>query len=235
MTTPATVMIFAAGLGTRMGALTAHTPKPMLEVAGVPLLGRMIDWADAAGLTRIVVNTHYLGDQIEKFLADRPDILISHEPERALETGGGLKAALPLISENPVFTANPDAIWTGENPFATLASHWDPARMDGLLLLQSLEKAQNHAGRGDFYMTAEHRLERFAGQGAAHAYTGVQILRTDLVDTWPDDRFSLNVIWDKMLAAGRLFGAVHTGDWVDVGTPSGLTVAEQVLAQARDV
>jgi len=133
--TPDTAMFFAAGHGTRMRELTRDRPKPMIPLGGVPLIDRALDWADGAGIQNRVVNVHYLGEMLADHLKNRPGLQISEEPAQALETGGGLKQALPLLGRDPVYTLNPDALWTGANPFTQLAAYWRPEDMDALLLL----------------------------------------------------------------------------------------------------
>lgn len=219
-------MLFAAGLGTRMGALTADRPKPLVEVAGRPLIDHALALADAAGVTRIVANTHYLPGQIAAHLAPR-GIPLSHEPER-LETGGGLKAALPLLGPGPVFTLNTDAVWTGANPLLELAAAWDPARMDALTLVVPQENALGHPGLGDFLLDTEGRITR----GRGPIYAGVQIIKPEFVAAVPDAVFSMNRVWDSLIATGRCFGAVHDGLWCDVGRPEGIALAEAMLAGA---
>jgi len=220
-------MLFAAGLGTRMGALTATRPKPLIPVAGKPLIDHALTLADRAGITRIVTNTHYLPDQIELHLAHRP-IAISKEQPRILETGGGLKRALPLLADNPVLTLNTDAVWTGENPLTQLLAAWDATRMDGLLLLLPAHLATGHNGTGDFRMDEQGRLTRARGaQGPV--YLGAQILRTDALADITEEVFSLNLLWDRMIATGRLYGLVHKGGWCDVGRPEGIALAETLL------
>lgn len=232
--TPDTLMIFAAGHGTRMRPLTDHLPKPLIEVGGIAMIDRVLSQADAAGIRRIVVNTHYLGGLLASHLADRPDIAISREDRHALETGGGLKRALPLTGPDPLFTINPDAIWTGCNPLRQLAEIWNPGHMDALLLLLPVDQALGHAGGPDFALDSAHRIRRH-DRGAGFVYTGVQILKTEGLATIEDDIFSLNVLWNRMIADGRLFGAVHQGGWAAVGTPDALPVAETLLREARDV
>lgn len=227
---PAAAMVFAAGLGTRMRPLTEHKPKPLIEVATATLLDRALDLAAEAQVPRRVVNTHYLGDQIAAHLAARPDIAISHESPRVLETGGGLKRALPLLGSGPVFTLNTDAIWTGPNPFRQLAEVWDPARMDALLLLVAPGAARGHGGEGDFLVAADGRLSR----GPGGIYTGAQILNPAGLAEIADPVFSLNRLWDRMLARGRLFGTWHRGGWCDVGRPESIALAEALLAEAPD-
>lgn len=212
------LMLFAAGLGTRMGALTADRPKPMVEVAGRPLIDHALEVARDAGIARIVANTHYLPDR----LVLPPDVAISHEPV-LLETGGGLRAALPLLGAGPVMTLNTDAVWTGANPLAQLLGAWDPDRMDGLLLLLPKARATGYRGAGDF--TEGPVLRR----GTATAYLGAQILKPDGLAAIPDSAFSLNLLWDRMIAAGRLHGIVHDGGWCDVGRPDSIPLAEALL------
>ena len=227
---PAAVMIFAAGRGTRMGALTETRPKPLIEVAGRPLIDHALTLAEHAGVTRLVANLHHLPDQLAAHLALR-GVKLSLETEQLLETGGGLRRALPLLGPDPVFTINADAVWTGPNPFEELGRAWNPAKMDALLLLVPREKATGHKGAGDFHLRANGRLER----GPGLVYVGAQIIRTDGLDAVEDEVFSVNLIWDRMLAEGRLFGAVHRGGWCDVGHPGGIAEAEALLAGAADV
>jgi MurNAc alpha-1-phosphate uridylyltransferase len=230
------LMIFAAGHGTRMRPLTDARPKPLIEVAGRTLLDRTLDHATAAGIARVVVNTHYLGDMIVHHLSDRPDIRLSIETDRALETGGGLKRALPLLGPGPVLAVNSDAIWTGANPFGQLAAAWQPDRMDALLLLLPLEQVAGSGQSADFAIDGAGRLTRHAdGGGRPHAYTGAQIIRTDGLESVVDDVFSLNVLWRRMIDAGRLYGLIHDGGWCPVGQPINIAEAEHLLAGARNV
>jgi MurNAc alpha-1-phosphate uridylyltransferase len=232
---PEAIMIFAAGFGTRMGALTQSLPKPLIRVGDTTLLDRALALASDAKIGRVVVNTHYLADKITRHLADRPDIHLSHEEGEALETGGGLKRALGLLQSDPVFTLNPDAVWSGANPLARLAANWQPQNMDALLMLVGQTRGQNHAGRGDFGLDQDGRLTRAqATTGRSFIFTGAQIISTGLLAQLGEDRFSLNQVWDQMIARGRLFGMVHAGGWVDVGSPAGIVAAETML-EAHDV
>lgn len=226
-------MLFAAGFGTRMGALTASQPKPLIPVAGQPLIDHALDLADGAGITRRVANLHYRGDQLAQHLAPR-GVALSWERAQILETGGGLKAALPLLGPGPVLTLNSDAVWTGENPLSQLLAAWDPSRMDALLLLLPAEQATGHSGRGDFLRAPDGALTRANG-AAGLVYLGAQILKTSSLNAVSEPVFSLNRIWDQMIAVGRCHGLVHRGGWCDVGHPAGLTAAETLLQQARHV
>ena len=228
---PFPLMLFAAGFGTRMGALTAARPKPLIPVAGQPLIDHALAVATAAGVGRIVVNTHYLADQMEAHLSQR-GVTISSERERILETGGGLKAALPLLGEGAVAVMNSDGIWTGANPLLELAAAWDSARMEALLLLLPLEQTLAHGPKGDFRIDAEGRLSRGAG-GEDHVYIGAHILNPARVAATPEAVFSLNKSWTEMIAAGTAYGLIHNGGWCDVGHPEGIAEAEQLLDDAH--
>lgn len=229
---PRAVMIFAAGLGTRMGALTRDRPKPLIEVAGVALIDRALALAGDAGVARIVVNTHAHAGQMQAHLASAaPGALISHEPV-LLETGGGLARSLPLLDADPVFTLNADMVWSGPNPLSALAEAWDPSRMDALLCLVPREAATGHAGPGDFFRAPDGALSRRgAAPSADFIYAGAQILRTGSLAGFSEPVFSLNPVWDRLIAEGRLFGCVYGGYWVDVGRPEGIALAEARLAQ----
>lgn len=218
-------MLFAAGFGSRMGTLTANRPKPLIKVAGKPLIDHALHLADAAGITKIVVNLHYLGDQIARHLKNR-DIQLSWEDE-ILETGGGLKAALPLLGEDPVMTLNTDAVWSGQNPLTQLLTAWDPARMDALLLLLPAENALGHAGNGDFRLDAQSRISRANG-AKAPIYLGAQILKTQGLSAISEPVFSLNRLWDIAIANNRAYGLIHQGGWCDVGRPEGIALAESL-------
>ncbi|SEK74271.1 MurNAc alpha-1-phosphate uridylyltransferase [Roseovarius nanhaiticus] len=226
---PDALMLFAAGFGTRMGALTRDRPKPLIEVGGRALLDHALDVASGAGIGRIAVNTHYKAEQIQAHLAGR-DIALAHEPDEILDTGGGLRAALPLLGDGPVYTMNTDAVWRGPNPLSLLAGAWDDSRMDALLLCLPPDQAIGHTGQGDFLLDAEGRVSR----GPGLVYSGAQIIRTESLADIPDRAFSLNVVWNRMMAEGRAFGTVYPGTWCDVGHPGGIALAEAML-DAGDV
>ena len=224
---PDSLMIFAAGLGTRMGALTRDRPKPLIEVAGAPLIDRALGLTREAGIGRIVGNTHYLADRMGDHLRAR-GVAVSEEQPTLLDTGGGLRKALPLLGPGPVLTLNPDAVWTGPNPLTALMAAWDPSRMSALLMLVAADRAAAHGGPGDFGIDTHGRLSR----GGPHVYTGAQVLRTDRLGEIDEEVFSLNLYWDLLARDGQLFGIVHPGGWCDVGTPEGITAAETMLESA---
>ena len=233
-TAPDALMLFAAGFGTRMGALTRDRPKPLIEVAGRALLDHALAIAEGAEVRRIVVNTHYKADQIAAHLDGR-DITLSHEAGEILDTGGGLRHALPLLGHgrdvpdtngpNAVFTLNTDAVWRGPNPLTYLADLWDAGAMDALLLCLPPQRAFGHGGAGDFTRDAQNRLTR----GPGLVYSGAQIIRTDALSDMPEGAFSLNLVWDAMMKKGRVYGALYPGAWCDVGHPGGITLAEDML------
>jgi MurNAc alpha-1-phosphate uridylyltransferase len=233
---PATAMVMAAGLGKRMRPLTASRPKPLIEVAGRPLIDHCLDRLRAAGVEKAVVNVHYFAGPLEAHLRNRVDgieIIISDERKQLLETGGGLKRALPLIDADPFLAVNSDNLWI-DGPLDTLrllAADWDDSRMDALLLLVPLARAYCHAGRGDFHMSAAGALKRRKPSGVApFVFTGIQILAKRLFDgALPEGPFSTNLLWDRAIAAGRCFGAVHQGLWFDVGRPESIAKAEAIL------
>ena len=219
------VMIFAAGFGTRMRHLTQDRPKPMVPVAGRPLIDHALEMVQAIEPDRIVANLHYLPHVLQAHL-EGTGVQTVTETGAILETGGGLRNALPLLGDGPVFTVNPDAIWTGANPLQALRAAWKPAQMDALLMCVPVAQAVGYAGQGDFAVGDDGRLQR--GQGAV--YGGVQIIKTDRLTEIAEDSFSLNVLWDMMLQDNRLFGITHTGRWCDVGHPEGIALAEEMLA-----
>ncbi len=223
------LMIFAAGFGTRMGALTAERPKPLVEVGGRALLDRTLDLARDHGTGPVVVNAHYRAAQIERHLAGT-NVAVSVESPDILDTGGGLRHALPLLGPEPVYTSNGDAVWAGPNPFDQLAAAWRPEQMDALLLTVPLSRAVGRRGGGDFSLGPDGRLSRRGDM----VYTGVQILRTERLAEIQERAFSLNLLWNMLAAEGRLYGATYSGHWCDVGHPEGLALAEEMLqAEAR--
>jgi len=235
---PRTAMIMAAGLGKRMRPLTATKPKPLIEVGGKPLLDYVLEKLHAAGVRKVVVNVHYLADAVEAHLASRAhglEVVISDERKLLMETGGGLVQAAPLIDADPFLAINSDNLWV-DGPADTLkllASHWDDSKMDALLLLVPLARAENHKGMGDFHMDRPGRLRRRdRSHVAPFVYTGVQMVSKRFLRDAPEGPFSTNVLWDRAIAEGRCFGAVHQGLWFDVGTPSSIPMTEAALENA---
>ncbi|WP_299921944.1 nucleotidyltransferase family protein [uncultured Pelagimonas sp.] len=219
---PNAVMLFAAGFGTRMGALTKNCPKPLIPVAGKPLLDHALGLT--ASIPTRVVNAHYHADQIENY-AKGKGLIVSLETPDVLDTGGGLRHAMPLLGPDPVFTLNTDAVWSGPNGLDLLTQAWNPDKMDALLLCVPLRNAIGRKGGGDFRLSDDGQLHRKGDL----VYTGAQIIKTDGLTDIPDTVFSLNLLWNKMASHGRLCGLSYPGKWCDVGHPEGIQLAEEML------
>lgn len=231
-----TAMVMAAGLGKRMRPLTASQPKPMVRVAGKPLIDHALDRLDEAGVANAVVNVHYLADALEAHLKSRvaPAITISDERALLLETGGGMIHALAHLPD-PFFCLNADNVWLDgpRNAFAELSARWDPDQMDALLLLVGHARAINFDGIGDFYMDPQGKLSRKRpGRVAPFIYTGIQLVSHRLLRDAPHGKFSTNLLWDRAIAEGRLYGASFTGLWFEVGTPQAIVPTEEALRSA---
>ena len=230
-----TAMVMAAGLGKRMLPLTATTPKPLIEVAGKKLIDHMIDHLVDAGIGRAVVNVHYLPEQIEAYLEGRrdPAVTFSDERDALLETGGGMvKAWRAGLLPDPFFCVNSDNIWIDgpRNTLLDLSDAWDPERMDALLLVVSHARAFNFDGTGDFYMDGQGRLTRKQpGRIAPFIYTGIQIVSHRLLRDAPAGKFSTNILWDRAIEEGRLYGLAFTGLWYEVGSPDHVAPTEEAL------
>ena len=230
-----TAMLMAAGLGKRMRPLTATTPKPLVRVLGKPLIDRALDRVEDAGIDKAVVNVHYLAESIEAHLAPRkcPTVQFSDEREELLETGGGMvKATAAGMLPDPFFACNADSIWLDgpRNAFEELSAAWDPERMDALLLVVTHARARNFDGSGDFYMDGLGKLTRkLPGRIAPFIYTGIQLVSHRLLRDAPEGKFSTNILWDRAIEEGRLFGIAFTGMWYEVGTPQHIRPTEEAL------
>jgi len=217
-------MLFAAGFGKRMRHLTAHQPKPLVKVAGRALIDHALALAHDVQASPIVANLHYLPEMLEQHLDGTGIRTLREEPD-ILETGGGLRNALPHLGNGPVATLNSDAIWVGPNPLRLLMDAWDPAAMDALLICVPLARAHGRKGKADFRVDSAGRLHR----GGDAVFGGAQIMKTELLHSIPDKVFSLNVVWDMMAQKDRLFGVFHPDHWCDVGHPDGVLEAEAML------
>jgi MurNAc alpha-1-phosphate uridylyltransferase len=231
-----TAMVLAAGLGKRMRPLTASRPKPLVPVAGKPLIDWSLDRLVEAGIGKAVVNVHYLADALEVHLQHYPklEIAVSDERELLLETGGGLVKARDLLPD-PFFCLNSDNIWLDgpRNAFAELSSAWNPARMDALLLLVRHPDAFNYDGKGDFHLDPLGRISRRrSGRIAPYIFSGIQLVSHRLLREAPVGAFSTNVLWSRAIEEQRLYGWVHTGKWFEVGTPQAIAPTEALLAQS---
>lgn len=238
-TAPHTAMILAAGLGTRMRPLTDAQPKSLLCVALRPLIDHAIDRAIEAGVSRIVVNIHYLGHQIRDHLAGRTDaeFIISDESEALLDTGGGLTKAAPHLGDDPVYVLSSDSIWTGAPPLRALAEAWDGAAMDALMLMTPVEQAIAYTRAGDYRLAGAGPIYTPIRRGdtpsAPYVFTSAQILHPRTFTDRSPGAYSQREIWRELETAGRLKAVIHDGRWIDVGTPAGLDAATNAVAAER--
>jgi MurNAc alpha-1-phosphate uridylyltransferase len=233
-------MVLAAGLGQRMRPITDTLPKPLVAIGGKAMLDHALDRLAEAGVEEAVVNVHHLASQIETHLAGReqPRITISDERAQVLETGGGVRKALPLLGTDPFFHVNSDSLWseTERSNMSATAKAWDPTRMDMLLLLAQREGSIGFDGRGDFFLGEDGLLtRRGSAESAPYVYAGVAIMKPDLFSDTPEGPFSLNLLFDRAIAAGRLHGLVLEGQWLHVGTPEAIAPAEAAFASANRV
>lgn len=218
------VMLFAAGFGNRMKHLTADRPKPMVEVAGRPLIDHALALADGLPAETLVANLHYKAEILQAHLKQTNVQTIVETPD-ILETGGGLRNALAVLGSGPVMTLNTDAIWKGPNPLDQLQKAWDPDCMDGLLMCIPPQNAIGYEGPGNFLIAPSGQIER----GDGSVYTGAQIIKTERLAEIERTSFSLNVLWDMLMAENRLYAMEYKGLWCDVGRPEGVTNAEALL------
>jgi len=228
-------MVLAAGLGTRMRPLTETLPKPMVRVAGKPLIDHALDRLAEAGVAKAVVNVHYLADALEAHVTARPVpvVTVSDERETLLETGGGMVRARPLLPD-PFFSINSDNIWLDgpKDVFHDLSDAWDGERMDALLALVPHRGAHNFRGKGDFNLDSTGRVtRRRSGRIAPFIFTGIQLVSHRLLRDAPEGPFSTNVLWDRAIEEQRLYGIAFTGQWFEVGTPSAIPATEAALKE----
>ena len=232
---PKRAMLLAAGLGLRMRPLTEKTPKPLVMLAGKPLLDHVLDRLSAAGVESVVVNTHYLAPQIERHARSRrlPKITISDETDGLLDTGGGVAKALPKLGSAPFYVCNADSISVpgGGANLARMAAAFNPERMDCLMLLATAATSLGYDGQGDFFMAPDGLLQRRREREIApFAFTGTSLTHPRLFEGAPKGKFSLNLLWDRAMEAGRLYGIRQDGLWMHIGSPAALAEAEQLLA-----
>lgn len=235
---PHTAIVLAAGLGKRMLPITASMPKPLVKVAGQSLIDFALDKLHEAGIGKVVVNVHHFADMLEAHLRSRtmPRIVISDERDELLETGGGVKKALPLLGQDPFVTFNSDSMWIeGESPnLKRLVAAWDPERMDILMLVAPLSTSVGYEGNGDFHRDPDGRLRRRGNDdGADFVYAGVAVVKPELVAGTPDGAFSANAFYDRAIARGRLYGLPLEGQWLHVGEPHTIAEAEKCLAASK--
>jgi len=234
-------MVLAAGLGTRMRPLTNDRPKALVEVAGKALVDHTLDRLADAGVERAVVNVHYFADRLEAHVKARrgpPAIVVSDERADALETGGGIKHALPLLGTDPIWVANIDCVYVehGASALDAVAAAWDPARMDVCLLLAATTASLGFHDSGDVFLEEGGRVRfKEPGETAPFVYVGAHIAKPSVVADQPGDKFSLLPIWRELAREGRVFGVAPPGQWMHVGDPEALKAAEARLAQLNPV
>ncbi len=231
---PDTAMVLAAGLGTRMRPLTDSVPKPLVPLAGKPLIDHVLARLVTAGVNRAVVNVHHRAEQIEDHLAGcaAPSIEISDERDVLLDTGGGVVRALPRLGGDPFFIHNSDSVWIeGGTPcLEKMIAAWNPETMDALLLLAPVVRTLGYEGAGDFALDARGVLRRRGeSESVPFVFAGVSIAHPRLFREAPEGKFSLNLLWDRAISAGRAYGVRHEGVWMHVGTPEAVREAEERL------
>lgn len=234
---PTAAFVLAAGLGSRMRPLTDTLPKPLVPLAGRPLIDHVLDRLADAGITNSVVNVHYLADKIEHHVRNRkaPRVAISDERGVLLETGGGAVRALPLLGDAPFLIHNSDSVWIegATSNLGRLLDAWNEVRMDSLMLLAPTHTSLGYDGRGDFDLSDDGRLVRRGDAATApYVFAGVSIIHPCMFKGEAERPFSLNRVWDRAIAAGRLYGITLDGLWMHVGTPEALKEANAAIALA---
>src|SRR3954470_22420511 len=231
---PTKAMVLAAGLGVRMRPLTDKMPKPLVRVAGQPLLDHVLDKLGNAGVGEAVVNVHYLPDQIIEHTRarSRPRVIISDERDQVLGTGGAVVKALPLLGSAPFFHVNADTMWIDgvRSNLARLAEAFDPSRMDILLLMAPTTSSIGYQGRGDYAMASDGTLrKRGERQVVPFVYAGVAIMSPAIFEGAPEGEFSLTKMFDRANEQERLYGLRMDGVWMHVGTPDAIAAAEDAF------
>ena len=234
-------MVLAAGLGTRMRPITDTIPKPLVKIAGKPMIDYALDALAEAGVEQVVVNVHHHADQMEAHLRgyDKLNILISDERDALMNNGGGLAKGLKLLGRDPVFVMNSDLFWIGESEgqptnLERLAGFFDIAQMDFAMLCVALDKTTGHNGKNDFSLADDGRLSRYndaAGNGVV--YAGTLVINPSFLDDAPSDAFNINTYYDKAIERGRLYGTMMDGHWLTVGTPEAIGEAEEAIRNFR--
>ena len=230
--------ILGAGMGSRMRPLTDALPKPLVPLHGRPLIDHVIDRLKAVGVEKIIVNVHYLADQLEAHLQTHKDIkvIISDERDSLLDTGGGLIKARPFLDDAPFFIHNSDSVWLEEegaehSNLSRLSKAFDAEKMESLLLLANRHTSLGYDGKGDFLLNEDGTLKRRSDKDETdYVFAGVSIARPSFLNDAPSGAFSLNHLWNQAISNNKLYGLKHQGLWMHVGTPEALIEAE---AKAR--
>lgn len=234
-------MVLAAGLGTRMRPITDTIPKPLVKIAGKPMIDYTLDALAEAGVERAVVNVHHHADQMQEHLRSYHglEVLISDERDGLMNNGGGIVKGLKLLSRDPVFVMNADLFWIGEKPghptnLERLAGFYDSERMDMAMLCVELERTTGHNGKNDFSMAEDGGLRRYRdAEYNGVVYAGAFAMSPSFLDDAPADAFNINIYFDKAIAKGRLYGTMLDGHWLTVGTPEAVGEAEETIRTIR--
>jgi|SRR5579862_951961 len=225
-------MVLAAGYGTRLKPLTDRVPKPLVTVAGKPMIQYALDQLRAYGIEEVVINVSHLKEQLTAWLAGCKSVTFTLSEEvEPLETGGGLKKALPLLGDEPVFVINSDIIWLdeGERALDRLARHWDDAKMDFLLLAQPRSKAVGYdKGEDHLFVKPDNTID-WNERDAPYIIAGIGIFHPRVLRNAPEGKFSVKILWRQALARNRLFCLPHHGRWFQTGTLADVKKAEEQL------
>jgi MurNAc alpha-1-phosphate uridylyltransferase len=225
-------MVLAAGYGTRLKPLTDRLPKPLVPVAGKPMIEYALDQLRAYGIEEVIINVSHLKDQLTAYVANYRGLnfKISEETE-PLETGGGLKKALPFLGTDAIFTINSDIIWRDdqENALDRLTRHWDDAKMDVLLLTQPKAKAIGHDKGEDHLFIKPGNTIEWNDREAPYIIAGIGILHPRILVNAPDGKFTVKILWHQALAQNRLFCLPHHGQWFQTGSVADIKTAEKYL------
>lgn len=235
--TPDRAFILAAGRGNRLRPHTDTLPKPLVPVAGQPIIDYVIDGVTGAGVTDVTVNLHYMADKLERHLRGKsvPRFTLTHE-EVLLDTGGGIKNGLSSMGDGPFYIVSGDSFWAdgpSGNTLRRMAAAWDPAQMDLLLMLQPLSRLHTDHAVGDYDMQSDGRIVRSKNQTGAYMWTSIRVCDKRLFDNTPDGPFSFLTLMDRAESRGRLYGMVHDGEWYHITTPDDLVQIDTELTKGR--
>lgn len=236
VTPPDRAFILAAGRGSRLRPHTDTLPKPLVPVAGKPIIDYVIDDLAEAGVRDITVNLHYMADKLETHLGRKaaPHFTLSHE-QTLLDTGGGIKNALHTLGTGPFYIVSGDSFWSNGpsgNVLARMAQVWDPEKMDLLLVMQPLDRLHTDHAVGDYDLLPDGRAVRSRRQTGTHMWTSIRMCDARLFADTPDTPFSFLTLMDRAEERGRLYALVHDGDWYHITTPDDLAQIDALLRPA---
>jgi N-acetyl-alpha-D-muramate 1-phosphate uridylyltransferase len=225
-------MVLAAGYGTRLLPLTERMPKPLVPVAGKPMIEYSLDKLVAYGIEEVVVNVSHHKEQLIQYLSQFKclSFKISEEAE-PLETGGGLKKASTFFGNEPLFTINSDILWFDERESALerLTQFWDDAQIDFLLLAQSKAKAVGHDKGEDHLFIKRENTIGWNELDAPYIIAGIGIFHPRVLQNAPDGKFSVKILWHEAMKQNCLKCLSHHGRWFQTGTIEDIKKAEEIL------